>query len=286
MLVDIVEVFSEISALTGFITFAVTILGAVSLFLANMGRYFQAKKFGIPAKAVHQANISDSADLWIALAGALGLGFFVPIAMLSLDMAWWQLFTMAFLTFKLGLLSTKSTFSIRTKRLKKRAEHEYYVFKDISLLILLVIALAAAFAYVRLHGVYNDIFVSETGSPDGFFANFRLGIAIFICGFNSILLLSLLCSHVYGRMFGNDEVMTTVVEGETYLIAMRHNQYQWVLIRCDFEEYVVEKRKIDFPVKKILFIKGVFIMRDLSTLDEPITHHKGFSVAERGNRVQ
>ena len=53
--------FSEIGQQTGLVTFTVTILGMFSLLLVNMGRYFQAKKFGIPLRNVHQANIAKSA---------------------------------------------------------------------------------------------------------------------------------------------------------------------------------------------------------------------------------
>jgi len=42
-------------------------MGAAALFLSNIARYMQAKKYGIPIKAVSQATMGDSAAIWILL---------------------------------------------------------------------------------------------------------------------------------------------------------------------------------------------------------------------------
>ena len=285
MFADIIEGFTEISALAGFLTLAVTVLGAISLFLANLGRYFQSKKFGIPIKAVHQANISDSAELWIALVGTLGPGVFVPIVLLNVDLAWWQLLATVFAAFTFGLLSTKSTMKMERGKKLKRAEGEYIVHQDFTIQFLLVLSLASATAYVHLHGVYNDVFMSEIGWQGGFFATLWVVIAIICLGLHALLLLILLLTHISRNLFGGSDVMTTVIDGENYLIAMRHNVYQWILIRFEIEEYTEGGEQVAADTKCLLFVKGEFIMRDLSILDKPITYHRNFRVVEKGKRI-
>ena len=54
-------IFGGISNIAGFFTASITIMGAVALMVANLARYMQASKYGIPVKAVSQATISDSA---------------------------------------------------------------------------------------------------------------------------------------------------------------------------------------------------------------------------------
>ena len=56
----ILNIFSEMGNITGLVTFSITIFGALSLVIANLARYLQAQKFGIPIKMAHAASIADS----------------------------------------------------------------------------------------------------------------------------------------------------------------------------------------------------------------------------------
>ena len=293
MFVDIFNSLAEMGNFAGFITLAITILGAISLFLANMGRYIQAKKFGIPLRAVHQANISDSADLWVALVGALGFGVFIPVIMLNMDVSRWVLLIVVFAAFVLGLFSTKSNTGFSAKKRIKRDGNEYYVYKSITMQVFAGFALAGAIAYLHLFNIY----VAEADSIGGFFAMLRMFIAVGVQGIYVLLLLLLLLTNVYRRLFGSGDIMTTVIDGQTYLAAMRHSLEKWILLPCDIEDYLKKKEAgrymgkivgegIEYSVKNALFTRGSFIIKDLSTLPEPITYRTNFGVVEKAQRIQ
>jgi hypothetical protein len=284
MLTDIISSFTEINNLAGFITLAITILGAISLFIANMGRYFQAKKFGVPIRAVFQANISDSADLWVALVGTLGFGVFVPITMLGSDINRWALFGVMAASFALGLFSTKSSMRIGYERKVKRGTGEYIVNHDMTVPVLALGALVTAIAYMRLHTVYDYVFIAETGAPGGFFQIFRTIAAAVVLCINVLLMFLFLFVNVHRRLFGSGDVMTTSIDGQNYIIALRHNQYQWILMPCNIEEYEKKRKRYTTDVKRVLFDRGVFIMKDLTALKEPIIYRANFSVVQRGSR--
>ena len=283
MLTDILDHIAEIGSLAGFITLAITILGAISLFVANMGRYIQAKKYGIPIRAVHQANISDSADLWIALAGVAGFGVFAPVIMLEMEMAWWVRFIAAFIAFTLGLVSTKSNTIIGSDRTVKRDGKEYIVRRDVSLILFSAVAILTATAYMRLHNVYII-----DGGGTGFFATAGTVVAMIQTGIYILLLGLLLLLTIRRRMFGSGDVMLTEIEGQTYLVAMRHSTEKWILVPCDAEIKIKQLTgTAQSEYKYIYFEKSRFIMRYLAALDAPIRYETGFDqVVERGRPVE
>lgn len=280
--------FSEIGSIATFATFSITVLGAVSLFIANMGRYFQAKKFGIPIKAVHQANIGESADLWVALVGALGFGVFVPVVLLGTEIYIWFMLAIAFVSFALGLLCTKNNARIAFDREVKKDGVTKTVNVDHTLHVIAVLALLATLAYFRLSGEYYHVFVAQNGRQGGILANLLLIVSVLVMGLYMLVLLYMLTGGVRARMFGSGDIMTTEIDKKTYIVAMRHNQYNWILLPCEIEDYHVEKvinKKTDFTirtgVKRAIFVRGVFIMKDLSELPEPIVYRTSFQVMEK-----
>jgi hypothetical protein len=285
-LFNIFESLTEIDNLASFVTISVTALGAISLFIANMGRYFQAKKFGIPIRAIHQANISDSTDLLVVLVGALGFGIFGPVIMLSVDMNWWVRFILVFIAFTLGLFSTKSAARIEKSKKVKRDGEEYIIMQDISPVFLPCFALVITIAYMRLHYVY---YVIDAGHPSSFFATLGTTVAVIAQIIYLLLLSILLVANLYSRMFGFEDVMITVINEQHYLVFMRHNLDKWILLPCDIEtqvNYLDKKKSISSDIKTALFEKGNFIIKDLANLPGPIVRCKDFYVVQKGQRKQ
>ena len=279
MLNEFLSIFTEVGNITSLMTFAVTILGALSLLLVNLGRYFQSKKFGIPLRNVHQANIAESAELWIALAGSLGFGLFVPFIMLSVGWSLWLIMPVMFVSFIMGFIMTKGSHSYWGHKTITRDGKEYRVEIDMTLIFYAVRSLLAALGYARLHQVYYDMFVAEEAASYGFFS-------ITVTVFSTILLLYYffqlmmqLYTSVVGRLFGNIELSVTTINGQKYFVAMRHNQDKWFLMEYELEEYRKVFRlgmfKRNFYSSTSLtivakFTKDTYIIRDLSELTEPL----------------
>lgn len=257
------ELFGEMGNIASFVTIAVTILGAASLMLANAARYFQAKKYGIPIKAVHQANIADSADLWVTFIVTIGLGFFIPAFLLNVNLPWPALVGLVSLCFFFALLSTKTFNTIISDDIKL----------DISIIYCAVVAVGAAFAYRQFHGIHYNLLISEieieisAGVFSISFAAFRIIVYISLLGL-------MLFVKVRDRLFGGRKNVTTIIGGQLYMAAMRHNQYQWILMPVEVDEG--HRRMKRFPTVTVgfsylKFTRGLFVVRDLSTLPGELT---------------
>ena len=282
---NIIESLTGIDSLVSVATISTMVLGAISLFIANMGRFIQAKKFGIPIRAIHQANISDSADLWVALVGTLGFGIFVPFVMLTFDINIWIILPIILISFVLGLFSTKSLLKIRTNKKVIRDGKEYAVTRDFPFVLIACVALITAIAYIRLHYVYINHIETGIGVENGFFAGFMTITALVVQSIYTLILLILLILNVLTRMSGSRDVMTTSIDGQDYIISMRHNIEKWILQPCvimSYESFTNKASSLHDDIAIILFEKGDFIIRDLSSLPEPIKYHANSGVAEKG----
>jgi len=283
---NIIENLTGIDSLVSFATISTMVLGAISLFIANMGRFIQAKKFGIPIRAIHQANISDSADLWVALVGTLGFGIFVPFVMLTFDINIWTILPVVFVTFILGLFFTKSLLKIKTNKKVIRDGKEYAVTRDFPFILVACIALITAIAYMRLHYVYINNIGTGASLENGLFNGFMTITALVVQIGYTLILLILLFLNVLTRISGNRDIMTTSIDGQDYIISMRHNIDKWILQPCEimsYESFMNKASSLHDDIVIILFEKGVFIIRDLSTLPEPIKYHANSGMAEKGH---
>ena len=286
MTYDFFNWFAELGQLTGVLTFAVTILGMFSLLLVNMGRYFQAKKFGIPLCNVHQANIAESAELWISLLGALGFGVILPVVLLNVELSPLVLFPVLLVSFLMGLVMTKSGNNVQQGKGTLRDGKVYVKVYETTLLYYSAFSLLALLAYIRLHGIYYETFISETTPRGGVFAYVLAALVVLAFVIYFYFLSRQLFDSLVKRLFGNTRLITVEIDGKKYFVAMRHNQYQWFLMEYE----LVSKRKVYFEgtflhssfVKHIaLFTKGSFIIKDLSELEGPL---KSFGFDEVRNK--
>jgi len=104
-----------------------------------------------------------------------------------------------------------------------------------------------------------------------------------------LFLLLLLLTNVSNRLLGTSDVMTTVIDGQNYFIVVRHSTEKWILMPCDIEDYAKElkfrgRKCGETPVQNVLFVKGSFVIKDLSELPEAVTYRTGFDVVEKGER--
>ena len=203
----ITNLLSDFSSVTSFVALSATVLGAVSLFLSNIARYTQAQKYGIPIKAMHQANIADSANVWVTLIGVFGFGAIIPVVLLGIDANSWLLGIVVAAGQFLAFIFTKSTRRISTKLKGKQVNLTYFAFVLFSIL--------SALGYVRLHGLFPFFtfsFLTVMAFVLVALHLYALGV-YFINGLSSIL---------FGSKGG---LMTVEVDGHLHLIVARSSAY-------------------------------------------------------------
>ena len=266
----ITNLFTDFNSVATFVALSATALGAVSLFLSNIARYTQAQKYGIPIKAMHQANIADSANVWVTLIGVLGFGAIIPVVLLGIDANSWLLGIVVAVGQFLAFIFTKSTSTTNVERNGKVINLTYCAFVFSPIL--------SALGYVRLHGLFPYF----TFSFLTVMAFVGLALYLYILGRHFTDGLS---SILFGSKGG---LMTVEVDGHLHLIVARSSAYHWIILPCEYVEYKhVAKRKVGGSTvtlaKYLVFERGKFIIRDLTEFTGYIMQvETGYSI----NRVK
>jgi len=263
----IMNLFADFSSATSFVALSATVLGAISLFLSNIARYTQAQKYGIPIKAMHQANIADSANVWVTLIGVLGFSVILPVVLLGMDANSWLLgFFVATGQF-LAFFFTKSTRRTFAKRKGKQINLTYCVF--------VLSPILSALGYVRLHGLFP------------FFTFSFLTIMAFILMVLYLCVLAVyfvdgLSSILFGSKGG---LMTVEIDGHLHLIVARSSAYHWIMLPCEYVkcESTIKGKSGEIVVRFrtfFVFERGKFIVRDLTEFTEYIMQvEAGYSIS-------
>jgi len=257
------------------ITTLIMILTLISLLLANLSRMMQAKKYGIPLKIVNQASIPDSLEVWIKLICVLGLGLAVPVALLNVDAHIIVVFSIAFVS---GLIGIATSTIDAHKPIKNdrgivvdEVSFNKYVYPGLALIM------AAAFSYfhyfINITGVYigTDIVIYQEASRSVMQIILMILSAVWLTLHVLIVLLSLIVNTMR-NMFGYHDILTVEIDDQLYLIAMRHIANFWIFIPCTLDIQAA-KGNISIGeseptmVNVVKFIKGRFIIRDISSLD-------------------
>ena len=265
----IINLFDDFGNITSFVALAATILGAVSLFLSNIARYTQAQKYGIPIRALHQANIADGANVWVTLIGVLGFGVIMPVMLLGVDANVWLLAIFVAGGQFLAFIFTKSTQRINVERKGKTIHITYAGF--------VLFPVLSALGYAHLHSQFPSFAFSALTV----LALVGMGLCLFVLGYHFI---SGMSSILYGSRGG---LMTVEVDGQLHLIVARSSAYYWIMLPCEYVEYKrVEEKSSRRTVRLayyLVFERGKFIVRDLTELGASIKQvEKGHSI----NRVQ
>jgi len=266
----ITNLFTDFSSITGFVALAATVLGAVSLFLSNIARYTQARKYGIPIKVLFQANVADSANVWVTLIGVLGFGVIIPVMLLGIDANSWLLGIVIAVGQFLAFIFTKSTRRISTERKGKLIPVTYVGF--------VLFPILSALGYVRLHGQF-PLF---TLSVPTILAVAGMGLYFYALGLHFANGLSAI---LFGSKGG---LMTVEVDGQLHLIVARSSAYHWIMLPCEYVDYkhIAKKKTGDSTVtlaSYLVFERGKFIVRDLTELAGYIMQvEAGYSI----NRVK
>ena len=278
--------FSEVGNITSFVTLSATVLGAFSLLLSNLARYFQANKFGIPIKAIQQANVGDSIGIWITLVGTLGLGVFVPILLLNVEAGWWFVYITMIVSCFFGLFISKC-YVIAGKDKEKEFNGEVFVHEtDVTELRLATISPIFAVAYMHVRSMFYHVYIvgCDTAFAEGFFAYLRLYASFFALGVYALMIIFPLFFNIKDKLSGGREKMVTEIDGQTYLVAMRNSQYHWILIPCEPCEVVYKKLKSGGRIgsQYIRFEKGKFIICDMSHPPKEIRRLMDYNLVEKG----
>ncbi|MCL2571331.1 MAG: hypothetical protein FWE11_02925 [Defluviitaleaceae bacterium] len=259
----------ELDFIVSNITAIIMILTLISLLIANLARYVQAKNYGIPLKMVHQASIPDSLDIWITLISVLGFGLVIPWIMLSIDLHITIVFAVVFVSCLFGVASTRAT--VGGVRKREGMEDQRI---DLSWYFYVLLALFTAIAFIYLHFAMRRVGGDYYEVSGGFLWTVFTVVARIQQGLHIFLILTLLVVNMYRKIYGNQDLMTVSIDDQVYLIAMRHVSNYWILIPCSLDRaeeraalYLSRKAKRDI-VDVIRFTKGKFIVRDISQIDD------------------
>jgi len=239
------------------ITLVITFLTALSLLIANLARYLQAKRYGIPLKMIQQANIPDSLELWGVFISILGFGFLIPNFIGYLAISSWLVFVIVLVSsvIFLATLQTQQSNFTASVRSSDTAQKHQLSFKTsrMGFKSALITATVTATTFAYLH------FAIGLTSDTGFFHHALTTVATVIrFGYNAFAWIMLVVSILL-RLFGNKQAVTVDLDGQNYLIALQHNNIQWILMPCTLVENENQKT--------VEITRGNFIIRDLSRLD-------------------
>jgi len=250
-------ILDELNNLASYSTIFIMMLTLISLLLANLARYAQAKKYGVPLKMVHQASIPDSLDIWITLLCVLGFGMVLPWVLVSADIFTWLAFIIIAMSCLSGIVfsKTKAGYTARNKKGE--------VVRDVDFKWVFYAQAVLAFTYLH-HTVEMEA---------GRIHSILTGIAYFFIGLYMIYMLVALVADILMKIRGSREILTVEYNEQTYLIAMRHVKNYWVLLPYTIERdypkgtiYVGGKTEQD-KVDIIVYKKGQFIVRDISIME-------------------
>ena len=278
------DIFGGVSNIASFLTISVTVMGAVALLLSNLARYLQAKKYGIPIKAVSQATMGDSANIWILLIRAIGFGIIVPLVMLTLN--WWFWIVWIIVAISLFFALTSKLVSRWVGHVKKEFRGKTYIIeKENTYKYLAVLSVLFALAYLQVRSAYQYMYI-EGGArfAEGFFGHTRLIIVFIGVSLYTLLLIYIFYNGIESTLTGGHECMVVEIEEQKYLVALRNSHYHWILVPC-IPEIVVKKKHKNGTVTTenfIRFNKGTFIIRDMSTINTPIKRMNHFKPVDIG----
>lgn len=247
----ITNLFTDLSSVTSFVAFVATGLGAISLFLSNIARYTQARQYGIPIKAMHQANIADSANVWVILIGVIGLGVILPVVLLGVDANAWLLGIVVAVGQFLAFIFTKSGHRISTNHKGKEIPLTHIAF--------VVYPVLSALGFVRLHSQFPSFTLSVLTILA------TMGIGLYLCRLGAHFIRGL-SAIIFGSKGG---LMTVEVDGQLHLIVARSSAYHWIVMPCECVDYRYERKSKSGKTSTtlnalIVFERGKFIIRDLT----------------------
>ncbi|MCL2362138.1 MAG: hypothetical protein FWC73_10035 [Defluviitaleaceae bacterium] len=272
--------------IASFMTIAVTLMGAAALLLSNLARYTQAKKYGIPIKAVSQATMGDSAAIWILLIRAVGLGVFVPLLLFNSGTSWpwWAVLPVILLSFYCAL-TANMTWRHITRKKKEFKGKTYIVEKDAAYMYSAGFTAMASMAYLPVRGVYQHIYIDGGERiAEGFLGHSMFFLGAIVLGLYVLILANNLYFGIQDTLLGGKESMVVEIEGQTYVVAMRNSHYHWILVPCEPDVVVLKRYKSgNYSTQAFLrFSKGKFIVRDMSTLNVPIQRLYNYSPVDMG----
>jgi len=259
-----IEIFLDLTGnLATSITLAITIITSASLLLVNVARYFQAKKYGIPLNMVNQASLPDSLDLWVILISAFGFGRIIPEYVTNMDINIFVALGVAFISVFASLMLLRGKASTR---FQYKSTGEVIIDMGLTSSPLLGIAIfslvvSCLFMYA---GYVNRNLIVDYYFIGNMFLRVLYRITSVLLWLYGAIITTMFIISIIGKLYGTKEIMTLNIDGHTYLLATRHSPYQWVLVPCTIGKNVEDGGT---EVKKIDFIKGKFIIRDMSTLE-------------------
>lgn len=270
MLEQVFVFFDEFDFIVSNITTIVLLLTLLSLLIANLARYVQAKIYGVPLKMVHQAGIPDSLDIWITLISVLGFGLFMPWVMLSADWHSLIVFAVVYVSCFLGAASTKMNVGKKVTEKDGTTRMVSYNWAFYTCFALLTTFALTYLNFTSGHSSANYYEVSRS-IPQVIFTV----LAIIMLSLWALIILICLASEIYKKVFGNQDILTVEIGGQLYLIAMRHVTNYWILIPCNLDKveaignvHIGESTAEEKLVDAVKFTKGKFIVRDISLLDD------------------
>jgi len=278
--------FGGISNIAGFFTASITIMGAVALMVANLARYMQASKYGIPVKAVSQATISDSAAVWFMLIRTIGFGVILPVFLLFTETRMPFFIIYVIIVFSIFFSQSATLiYKFPVKKEKVVNGKTYIVVIEHMYRFLAVFALVVAVAFTYFYGVFQNWFFGDNEYiANGFFGNIFFYLAVVILFVYVFIFIVKFNAGISTTLLGDKDSMIVDIDDTTYLIAMRNSHYHYILLPCELDTVVTRQYKNgSYSTRNyIRFKKGTFIIRDMSTTHGHIKRLEDYSQVDIG----
>ena len=154
--------------------------------------------------------------------------------------------------------------------------------------VCLILAAIFSVAYLRIHSAYQHVVIDSGNLANGFVGHFLFYLSAFVLGLYALILAFKFFSGINRTLTGGSESMVVEIDGQKYFVAMRNSHYHWILIPCEPETIVLKHHKNGSTTERhyIRFTKGIFIIRDMSTLDAPVKRMKNHVPVDMGVPVE
>jgi len=126
-------------------------------------------------------------------------------------------------------------------------------------------------------GYVNRELIADYTFTGNLFQNILRWITLVILWLHMALITIMFIVSIIAKIYGDKDAMTVDIDGQTYLLATRHNSIHWALMPCEIKKITKKDGCVDDTIS---FTKGRFIIRDMATIKEQchVVCRKGYAL--------
>ncbi|MCL2357261.1 MAG: hypothetical protein FWC70_08920 [Defluviitaleaceae bacterium] len=240
------------------------ITGSSAMIFANVFRYCQSKKYGIPFKVAY-GTVRDTLDVFVIVVILIGFCAILPltVALMAEQSGISAIEIILFFTVTVCMFVFVSFYGLKIEksdyiRLKKPVRSKIVLWFMRIILLLLCVPMFVAY-----------IFISQTPSEELFARTSTYSWYVILVALHVVIMFFVAFVAVERRMVDSQSYfkighfpMTVEINEITHLVTMRYSAEKWLLIPC-----VVTPDAENPEEKHLCYKKGSFKVKDLDDLD-------------------